>query len=574
MSQLKIHLAQINPTVGDFDGNAAKILREFSRANEAGCDLVVFCEMTICGYPCEDLWLKKYFVENAQEKIAEIIAATKGAKCAILLGAPTIGVNRSKKEIIRNSALLISDGKIVETIHKKTLPNFGVFDEQRYFEAANYLSVVEFRGFDLAILICEDLWNLQNLYLLQEQVFDAVIAINASPYSTKKHLARAKICENFAKTLGKPLVYVNQVGGQDSLVFDGSSFVLDSTGNEVLKLGEFVEDCGLVEVEKTGGVQPLTPALSPKGRGSCAELRSANSQLAKDGFLRLGATPSPLVGEGWGEGFNELKRDYLAATLALRDYVTKNGFKKVLLGMSGGIDSALVATIAVDALGAENVALYALPTRFNSETSMIDAQNCAENLGVKLKIIPIEESFKSMLATLGEVSQLTQENLQARIRGNILMALSNDSGALLLSTGNKSELACGYATLYGDMCGAFNPIKDFYKTRIYELAKFCGKIPQNILTKAPTAELRENQKDSDSLPEYEILDQILFALIEEQKSTAKIISSGFDGDLVKKVAKLFYSSEYKRRQSCLGPKVSETAFDKDRRFPITNKFTK
>ncbi len=563
MPQLKIYLAQINPTVGDLGGNAQKILREFHLANQEECDLVVFPEMTICGYPCEDLWQKKYFVESAQEKIAEIIAATKGAKCAILLGAPTIGVNRSKKEIIRNSALLISDGKIIETIHKKTLPNFGVFDEQRYFEAANYLSVVEFRGFDLAILICEDLWNLQNLYLLQEQVVDAVIAINASPYSTKKHLARARICENFAKNLNKPLVYVNQVGGQDSLVFDGSSFVLNSAGNEVLKLGEFVEDFGLVEVKKTGEVQPLTPTLSHKERGS---------------YTELGATPSPLVGEGWGEGFNELKRDYLAATLALRDYVTKNSFTKVLLGMSGGIDSALVATIAVDALGAENVALYALPTRFNSQTSMIDAENCAKNLGVKLKVISIEEAFESMLATVGNVSQLAQENLQSRIRGNILMALSNDSGALLLSTGNKSELACGYATLYGDMCGAFNPIKDFYKTRIYELANWRNSqnpiIPQNILTKEPTAELRENQKDSDSLPEYEILDKVLFALIEEEKSVAEIVKLGFEEVLVKKVAKLFYSSEYKRRQSCLGPKVSEMAFDKDRRFPITNKFTK
>ncbi|MBP7710796.1 MAG: NAD+ synthase [Rickettsiales bacterium] len=532
MSKLKIHLAQINPTVGDLDGNAVKILREFSKANEAGCDLVVFSEMTICGYPCEDLWLKKYFVESAQDKISEIIAATKGQKCAILLGAPTTGLNRAKKEITHNSAILIADGMIEKIIHKKTLPNFAVFDEARYFEAATYLSVIEFRGFDLAILICEDLWHLKNLYLLQEQVFDAVISINASPYSTKKHLARAKICENFAKSLGKPLVYVNQVGGQDSLVFDGSSFVLDSEGKEVLRLAGFHEDCGTVEIAKDGKV----------------------------------------TAENKSEKIDETARDYAAVTLGLRDYVQKNGFKKVLLGMSGGIDSALVAAIAVDAVGAENVSLYALPSRFNSETSMVDALECAKNLGLKLEVIPIEESFKAMLTTLGEVSNLTKENLQSRIRGNILMALSNNSGALLLSTGNKSELACGYATLYGDMCGAFNPIKDFYKTRVYELAKFCGKIPQNILTKAPTAELRENQKDSDSLPEYEILDQILFALIEEQKSTAAIISAGFEEELVKKVAKLFYSSEYKRRQSCLGPKVSEMAFDKDRRFPITNKF--
>ena len=458
-SKLKIHLAQINPTVGDLDGNAAKILREFAKANEAGCDLAVFSEMTICGYDAQDLWLKKYFVEAAQDKVAEIIAATKGAKCAILLGSPTIGFNRAKKEIIHNSAILIEDGQVKKIIHKKTLPNFSVFDEARYFEAATFLSVIEFRGFDLAILICEDLWDLKNLYLLQEQVLDAAIALNASPYSTKKHLARAKICENFAKSLGKPLVYVNQVGGQDSLVFDGSSFVLDDEGKEVLRLAEFAEDCGIVEIEKTG------PRHEDEVTQSACSVSVINSHSV---------SPRRMTGS------SEVERDYLAAVLGLRDYVQKNGFKKVLLGMSGGIDSALVATIAVDALGAENVALYALPSRFNSETSMVDALECAKNLGLHLEVISIEKTFEAMLATLGEVSDLTKENLQSRIRGNILMALSNNSGALLLSTGNKSELACGYATLYGDMCGAFNPIKDFYKTRIYELCAW-RNLEKNVI---------------------------------------------------------------------------------------------
>ena len=390
-----------------------------------------------------------------------------------------------------------------------------------------------------------------------------------------------RVCENFAKSLGKPLVYVNQVGGQDSLVFDGGSFVLDEEGKEVLKLAEFAEDFGVVEIKKAGP------------RNKCGVTN-----------LECGLTISDSASPRRMTGSSEVERDYLAVVLSLRDYVQKNGFHKVLLGMSGGIDSALVAAIAVDALGAKNVSLYALPSRFNSDASMVDALECAKNLGLKLEVISIEETFKALLATLGEVSNLTKENLQSRIRGNILMALSNNSGALLLSTGNKSELACGYATLYGDMCGAFNPIKDFYKTRVYELANWRNEgeilkqvqddrnrgessrqqlrhpelvsgsqvIPKNILTKAPTAELRENQKDSDSLPEYEILDQILFALIEEQKSVEQIIAAGFEEDLVKKVAKLFYSSEYKRRQSCLGPKVSEMAFDKDRRFPITNKF--
>ena len=546
-SKLKIYLAQINLSVGDLDGNAAKILREFTKANEAGCDLAVFSEMAICGYPCQDLWLKKYFIEATQNKISEIVAATKDAKCSILVGAPTVGLSRTKKEVIQNSAILIEDGQVKKIIHKKTLANFSVFDEERYFEEATFLSVIEFRGLTLAILICEDLWDAKNLFLLQEQILDGVITLNASPYSTKKHLARQKIAQNFVKNLGKALIYVNQIGAQDSLVFDGGSFVVNEKGEEILQLGEFVEDFGVVEIKKSGEIKTQNRPLSLSSQES---------------------------------------RDYSACVLGLRDYIQKNGFAKVLLGMSGGIDSALVATIAVDALGAQNVALYALPSRFNSETSMTDALGCAKNLGVTLEVISIEETFKAMLSKLGEVSSLAQENLQARIRGNILMTLSNNSGALLLSTGNKSELACGYATLYGDMCGAFNPIKDLYKTRVYELANWRNKnipeiacfdqknlIPQNVLTKAPTAELRHDQKDSDSLPEYEILDKILFALIEGQKSIAQIIAAGFEGDVVKKIAKLFYASEYKRRQSALGVIVSEMSFDQGRRYSITNKFT-
>ena len=550
---MKIYLSQLNPTLGDLNGNCAKILSEFKAANDSGCDLAVFPEMAICGYPCEDLWLKPHFIAAVKNKIFEILEASRNFKCAILVGAPTTSINRAKKEVVHNSAFLIEEGEVKKIINKKTLPNYGVFDEQRYFEGANALSLIEFRGLTLAILICEDLWDSKNLFLLGEQVLDAVITINASPYSTTKAEARHKVAANAAKTLGKPVIYVNQVGGQDALVFDGSSFVLDGEGNDVLRLKEFEEDFGIIELLKDGP------------RNKCGV--TASSSNLKNCYPALA-------------------RDYSACTLALRDYLRKNGFKKVLLGMSGGIDSALVATIAVDALGSDNVAIYALPSRFNSETSMIDAQTCAKNLNLNLEVVSIETTLEAMLTTLGEVSQLTKENLQSRIRGNILMALSNNSGALLLSTGNKSELACGYSTLYGDTCGAFNPLKDFYKTRIYELAQWRNEnvpeislypqinlIPQNILTKAPTAELRPNQKDSDSLPEYAILDQILFALIEEQKSVAEIIKSGFEESLVKKVAKLFYTSEYKRRQSCLGPKISEMAFDRERRYPITNKFT-
>lgn len=554
MAKIKIHLAQVNTSVGDINGNAAKILQEYAKAGENNCDLAVFCEMTLSGYPCQDLWLKKYFIYQIEEKLSEIIAATRGQKCAILLGAPTISTNRTKKEIIHNSAILIADGKVIKVANKKTLPNYGVFDEKRFFESENYLSLVEFKGFTLAILICEDLWDAKNLFLLKEQVLDAVITLNSSPYAACKHIYREKIISNFAKTLAKPLIYVNQVGAQDSIVFDGGSFVLNENGSRVLQLGEFVADSATCELEKT------------------TEKTSVISEIttAKD--------------------FNILQRNYSAVVLGLRDYIQKSGFKKVLLGMSGGIDSALVAVIAVDALGSENVALYVLPSRYNSDQSMIDAKECAKNLGLDLQVISIEPAFTTMLGMIksqkeSDLLPLTQENLQSRIRGNILMALSNDSGALLLSTGNKSELATGYATLYGDMCGAFNPLKDLYKTEVFALAKWrnqnicalslCKKtalIPQNIITKEPTAELRDNQKDSDNLPPYEILDKILQQLIEEQKSVADIIKSGFEEDVVKKVAKLFYASEYKRNQAVIGVKLTNMSFDKDRRYPIVNKF--
>jgi NAD+ synthase len=545
-SKLKIQLAQINPTIGDISGNCAKILQEFKKATKHQCDLVIFPEMALCGYPCEDLWQKKYFIWEIEKKILEICQVSQNSKCAILLGAPTLTFNRAKKEIVQNSAYLIENGEVKKIINKKTLPNHSVFDESRYFEASNTLSLVEFRGLTLAILICEDLWDAKNIFLLQEQVFDAAIAINASPYSTKKHEYRNKTAQNFTKTLNKPLIYVNQVGGQDFLVFDGSSFVMNAQGQNVLQLKGFCEDDAIIEINKGGKIKSSIAEVLP----------------------------------------SEEERDYSACILGLRDYIRKNNFKNVLLGMSGGIDSALVATMAVDALGSENVALYALPSRFNSETSMIDAKTCSHNLDLELKIISIENTFNTMLCTLGEISDLAKENLQSRIRGNILMAISNNSGALLLSTGNKSELACGYATLYGDMCGAFNPIKDLYKTRVYELANWRNEnvanisifphknlIPQNIITKAPTAELRSNQKDSDSLPEYEILDKILFYLIEEKRSVEEIISFGFEKELVEKIANLVYRSEYKRQQSCLGPKISEMSFDRDRRYPVTNKFT-
>ena len=574
MTQLKIYLAQINNKVGDLSANTKKILEELIKAEASNADLAVFCEMTLTGYPCEDLWQRKDFLEESNKKMQEIIAATKSLKCAILLGAPYLSLNRSKKEIINNAAFLIENGEIKKIIRKKNLPNYGVFDEKRYFEPDNILSFVEFRNQTLAIMICEDIWDEKNIYLLQEQVFDAIISINASPYSSNKHKHRQDIAENVVRKIKKPLIYVNQVGGQDSLVFDGSSFVLNEKGEVVLALKEFLEDAAIIYLQK-GFIEAekiSTPLFGDHAKA-----------LPNQAFQHFGAEES-----------YKISRNYSACILGLRDYLYKNNFNKAVLGMSGGIDSALVAAIAVDALGEENVQLYALPSRFNAESSMIDAKECAKNLNLNLEVISIENAFTILVATLydycGETSNnkgagLARENLQARIRGNILMTISNATGALLLSTGNKSELATGYATLYGDMCGAFNPIKDLYKTQVYQLVKWRNNnvptissykktaiIPQNIIIKEPTAELRDNQKDSDSLPSYEILDKILFALIEEQKSILEIVKLGFNKELVERIANLLYGSEYKRKQAVIGAKISDKSFDKDRRYPIASGF--
>jgi NAD+ synthase len=545
MSKLKIQISQINTSVGDLEGNLEKILHQYKLANEANCDLVIFPEMAICGYPCDDLWNKKYFIKAAEEKLLEICKVSRKYNCAILVGAPTSDIER-KKTVLRNSAVLIESGEIKKIINKKNLPNFSVFDEARYFTPDKYVSNIEFRGQTLTILICEDLWDSKNLFLLKEQIFDSAIILNSSPYAQTKHQERLKICENFTTTLNKGLIYVNQVGGQDSLVFDGASFIMNSDGKITLQMKEFEEDSAIIEFEKCG----------PKHQNKI--IRNGSTSDDHPNFMSNNSTA---------------EKNYNACILGLHDYIKKNSFEKIMLGMSGGIDSALVAAIAVDALGAKNVSLYALPSRFNSEESMSDAVTCAKNLGLKLGVISIEMMFEAAIHTMPNLSDLAKENLQSRLRGNILMSLSNSSGALLLSTGNKSELACGYATIYGDMCGAFNPIKDLYKMQVYELAKLKSDvIPQNILTKAPSAELRPDQKDSDSLPDYKILDGILFSLIEEEKSIAEIAEK-FDESLVKKIAKLLYSSEYKRKQSVMGVKISNMSFDRERRYPTTNKFT-
>lgn len=553
-SNLKIYLAQINTSVGDIAGNCNKIIEQCQIAQAKNCDLIVFPELTICGYPCDDLWKKKSFVESCEQAIMSIVEFSKQLKITILVGSPISDVVKNKA-VIRNSALLIAQGKVKKIINKKTLPNYAVFDEKRYFEASSTLSYVEFGGQTLAILICEDFWDQRNWLLLKEQIFDNLIIINSSPFEINKQQLRLDKASELAKTLNKSLIYVNQIGGQDSLVFDGSSFVINKNGEVELQLANFSTDFSIIELNKNSQLKIIE------------KNNSISTNFTNDNLAQI----------------------YSAMVLGLRDYLEKNKFCDVLLGMSGGIDSALVAMIAVDAITAKHVKLYALPTKFNQPQSFSDALQCANNLGLELKTIEIEEIFQNMLSNLekqGEkLTGLAQENLQSRLRGTILMSISNSTNALLISTGNKSELACGYATIYGDMNGAFNPIKDLYKTQIYQIVNwrnnnFCqisdfkktNLIPQNIISKAPSAELRFNQKDSDSLPDYQILDQILFALIEEEKSISEIVKDGFDENLVKKISQLFKNSEYKRAQSVIGVRLSKMSFDKDRRYPITNNF--
>lgn len=547
---LKIHLAQLNFVVGDLSGNLAKILAQYAIANQNNCDLIIFSELAICGYPCEDLWLKKHFIEECKSKILEIIAFSRNKKCAILISSPSLVMDKGN-EVLKNSAFLIEDGEIKNIIYKKTLPNYGVFDEKRYFTAANNLNLVNFRGYKFGILICEDIWDERNLFLLNEQNIDGIISINASPYHFKKHQIRIEAVKIFAETLKVPIFYVNQIGAQDGLVFDGASFVMAEDGKVLQQLANFYEDDFEFEFNNNQKIIPQ---------------KQIDKLFCND----------------------ELMQNYCAITLGIRDYFSKNNFSKALIGMSGGIDSALVATLAVDALGVNNVKIIALPTKFNSTSSMIDAQICAKNLGLNLEVIAIEEIFQNFSRTLQshqKISDLALENIQSRIRGNILMAISNSENSLLLTTGNKSEMACGYATLYGDMNGGFNPIKDLYKTKIYELAIFRNQnlchigylkktkiIPENILLKEPSAELRFNQKDSDSLPPYDILDQILYSLIEQENSIKDTVELGFDNALVNKIAKLILNSEYKRKQSAIGVKISSLSFDRDRRYPITNKY--
>jgi NAD+ synthase len=542
----------MNPCVGDIVGNTAVVRAALE--SHPDVDLIITPEHAVLGYPSEDLVLKPSAVAAAMAAARGLAQATRPGGPALLVGCPW-----AEDGVVYNAALLLQDGEITHRTYKHELPNYGVFDDKRVYAPGPLPEPLPFRGFNLGVAICEDVWLTAAPKALAKAGAQIVIALNASPYRRTIYQERIAAVSKWREQLRLPLLFVNQVGGQDELVFDGASFALDGLGQTVAQAPAWRE----------AGLRTEWSARS-FGLGAPRLVCQSASELAN-------------VPQG-------PEADYTAAVQALRDYVAKNRFKGVLLGLSGGIDSALTAAMAVDAVGAEAVGCYMLPSRYTSTESLDDAAACALALGVRLATIPIEpavEAFGQMLAApfAGHALDQTEENIQSRIRGVTLMALSNKSGHLLLTTGNKSEMAVGYATLYGDMCGAYNCLKDLYKVEVYALARWrnadkpvgglgpSGRvIPERIFVKAPTAELRANQTDQDSLPPYPVLDAILRGLVDEEMSVSQLVGDGHDLDTVRKVERLLYLSEFKRYQAAPGVKLSGRAFGRDRRYPLTNRY--
>jgi NAD+ synthase (glutamine-hydrolysing) len=536
--KLRILIAQLNLKVGDVAGNRDRLIATASAARERhGADLVVFPELALTGYPPEDLLLRPELLDRTEGALAALVGEAEGV--AMIAGYPRAGIGG-----LFNAAGLIADGRVAAEYAKQHLPNYSVFDEKRYFRAGTAPCVVDFKGVRLGLSVCEDIWEEGPTRQAAEAGAELLININASPYHAGKAAERESVVALRAREHALPVVYCNLVGGQDELVFDGGSFVVDAEGTVVRRAPFFEEALIDVEIDvQDGRARPLP--------GDCA----------------------PVPGEE--EGI------YRALVMGVRDYVHKNGFHGAVLGLSGGIDSALTLAIAADALGPERVEAVLMPSRYTAAMSVDDALEQARTLGAATTVIPIEPAFQAFLHMLedefaGLPPDVTEENIQARCRGVLLMAISNKKGRILLTTGNKSEVAVGYATLYGDMAGGFAPIKDVFKTWVYRLARWrngiAPVIPERVLTRAPSAELRPDQTDQDSLPPYEVLDPILARYIEQDESVAQIIAAGFPEAEVRRVARLVDVNEYKRRQAPPGVRITRRAFGRDRRYPITSGF--
>ena len=558
---IRIAGAQKSFPVGAIQKNKQTILDCFEAAEEKEADILIFPELALTGYPPEDLLLRESFVGKnfaVLEELAEFSSSTSGVVGFVDRNFDDNHTDKQKRDIA-NAAAIIQNGDVKGIYHKCFLPNYSVFDEARYFAKGNNPgNVFWYEDVGIGISICEDIWIEDGPSSQQvENGASLIININASPYDQNKTDLRKELVVKQAKKLGVPIIYLNMVGGQDELVFDGGSFVVDGKGEIIYQAQQFEEELFYIDLDLEVKEQP---------KGSILEIRQKVSELDLPQSAQLLSKNESL---------------YAALKLGLFDYVSKNNFEKVLVGLSGGIDSALTATIAVDSLGSDNVVGVALPSKYNTEESLVDARLLAENLDIEFKVIEIEEIVNIFRNTLkesvnDELGQTTDENIQSRVRGNILMALSNQTGAMVVSTGNKSEMAVGYSTLYGDLAGGFALLKDLYKTEVYNLANFRNSIssviPQNTIDKEPSAELRPDQFDKDSLPEYELLDEILRMYIEEDSSSEKIISTGIDENIVYDVLSKVDRNEYKRKQVAPGVKLTEKAFGKDRRMPITNTY--
>jgi len=572
--KLRIALGQINTVVGDIDHNVERMVAVTDEAKVMGADLVAFPEMAVSGYPPEDLILRPHFL--ARNRIGLETLAAAAHNIVIVAGFIDVG------EDAFNAAAVLADGRIKAIYHKIRLPNYGVFDENRYFQAGVAPLVIKVRNHHIGITICEDIW-VPDGPAEQEMIAgdaEVILNISSSPYHMGKRLQRERMLSTRASDMGVFLLYCNLVGGQDELVFDGTSMIFDQDGRLIARGRTFDEDLLICDLDL--GAVLRDRLRDPRSRADRREMQLRGQGLVPV-EISLKAMEKPPLNTTLNPYLTPEEEVFDALVLGTRDYVHKNGFEKVVLGLSGGIDSALVAAIAVEALGPANVLTAFMPSRYSSPASLEDATAVAGNLGIVMHNLPIEQVMAGYDASLKEIFKdrrpdITEENIQARIRGNLLMALSNKFGYLVLSTANKSESAVGYSTLYGDMAGGFAVIKDCSKQWVYRLCRYLNQkadreiIPQRVLTKAPTAELRPDQKDTDSLPPYEVLDPILEMIVEEDRGVDEVIAAGFDPTTVRRVARMVDRAEYKRRQAAPGVKLTTKAFGKDRRLPITNRF--